>query len=213
MIYNNVSIKTLLSYIKGSFNFNDDAWKTDCIEYIGWGLEFLGSSPFFEKTHKNIEIKSYRGALPTNLNTIIEIQYCGQKLSLNRSNDFLDSYGSNVNYYDGESAQLNPNWIHTSFETGTVTIFYFKLPTDDEGFPLIPDNPKVFEALNWWVIYKLLTGGHKHHTIKDWKEAYQMWNSLYPQAQNAAKISTPMEKIQIAEWYLNPLSRETLEII
>lgn len=46
--------------------------------------------------------------------------------------------------------------LRINMEEGTVLIAYLGIPLDDEGFPLIPNDPDVFEAIFWDVESKML---------------------------------------------------------
>ena len=46
-----------------------------------------------------------------------------------------------------------------------VKIHYTALPTDDEGYPLIPDVAEYKEALYWYVMQKLIGTGFQHPVI------------------------------------------------
>ena len=71
----NYNIKRLLSYIKDSFNFNNDNWKTDSIEFIGQALSIIGcDSKTLEKKVSTLTISNYRGLLPVNYEYIIAVE-------------------------------------------------------------------------------------------------------------------------------------------
>jgi len=61
---------------------------------------------------------------------------------------------------------------------GKVTIFYKSLPysINDDGSikMLIPDNEFLIEALQWYVLTRLIGRGYKHHTF-DYRAAKQEW--------------------------------------
>lgn len=86
--------------------------------------------------------------------------------------------------YSGDWFYLEGNSIKTSFESGTIKIRALLIPVCDRGFPYIIDSEKYLQAIEWYCIYNLLLQGYTHPTIKDWREAFQMWENLYPQALN-----------------------------
>lgn len=55
-----------------------------------------------------------------------------------------------------------PNHIQTSFEEGCVTFYYRKMPVDDNGYPLIPDEENLKFGLGWFLMAMLSMGGYKH---------------------------------------------------
>ena len=51
--------------------------------------------------------------------------------------------------------KLDSGYIYTNFESGYVQVAYRGFPIDASGYPMIPDDPKVKEALKCHIIYKL----------------------------------------------------------
>jgi hypothetical protein len=50
---------------------------------------------------------------------------------------------------------VNGGYIFTNFENGFVYLAYMALPTDEEGFPLIPDNRRFKEAVKAYIVFKI----------------------------------------------------------
>ena len=53
---------------------------------------------------------------------------------------------SNITY------NINNNYIETSTKDGYVQIAYQAIKTDEEGFPMIPDDTKVRMALKYFIL-------------------------------------------------------------
>lgn len=73
------------------------------------------------------------------------------------------------NYY-----KIVGNYIQTSFESGYVKIHYYAVPTDKDGYPLIPDNENFKQGLEWHVIRRLIGSGYQHPVFN-----YQFANEQY----------------------------------
>ena len=54
---------------------------------------------------------------------------------------------------------LSLNNIQTSFEEGTIRIFYMKRPVDDQGYALIPDNENYKKSLEWYCYAQMVFSG------------------------------------------------------
>lgn len=54
-----------------------------------------------------------------------------------------------------------PKHIQTSFKTGCVYCFYRKMPVDDKGYPLIPNEINAKMAIVWWILSQLTMTGYK----------------------------------------------------
>lgn len=80
--------------------------------------------------------------------------------------------------------KLQLDYIQTSFEEGTIVIYYLKMPVDKEGYPLIPDNENYKEALYWFCRMKMIEAGWVD-PLFDWKHCWSMWENMYaPRAIN-----------------------------
>ena len=69
---------------------------------------------------------------------------------------------------------LNAGYIVTSFEEGTLKLHYTAYPTDGDGFPMVPDNIYVKQALEWYIIRQMMMGGYIH-PVFNWQVADQKW--------------------------------------
>jgi hypothetical protein len=92
-----------------------------------------------------------------------------------RSSNYKDSY------------IVNCGSIKTSFQTGQICISYMAFPTDDECYPMVPDNISYREAMFWYITKKLLLGGtNLPNTQLNYQYADAMWQNYCTQARNAA---------------------------
>ena len=80
---------------------------------------------------------------------------------------------------------INPNYIVTSFEEGTIKLHYDGYPLDDCGYPMVPDNIYYKQALEWYIIRQMLMGGYKNENF-NWQIADQKWGHYCVAAQNDA---------------------------
>lgn len=62
----------------------------------------------------------------------------------------------NVDPACGNTYQVNKNHIFTNFENGLVEMAYLRIPLDDEGFPLIPDDETWIKACEYEIAYRIL---------------------------------------------------------
>lgn len=69
---------------------------------------------------------------------------------------------------------INVGNIVTSFEEGTLKLHYTAYPTDGDGFPMVPDNIYVKQALEWYIIRQMMMGGYIH-PVFNWQTADQKW--------------------------------------
>tara|TARA_R110002012_G_scaffold168765_1_gene332339 strand:+ start:429 stop:1364 length:936 start_codon:yes stop_codon:yes gene_type:complete len=93
-------------------------------------------------------------------------------------NEFADSEDSYI---------IDGDYIKTSFLTGKICLSYMAFPTDDDCYPMVPDEVSFKEAMFWYIYKKLLLGGFDKPNNKiDYNFADQKWQKYCSQARNAA---------------------------
>tara|TARA_R100000700_G_C3176805_1_gene151806 strand:- start:1119 stop:2003 length:885 start_codon:yes stop_codon:yes gene_type:complete len=93
----------------------------------------------------------------------------------------------NENTHYEETYIVDCDYIKTSFETGKICISYMAFPTDEECFPLVPQDISYQEALFWYIYKQILlsTPRFKNNGI-DYNFADSKWKYYCTQARNAA---------------------------
>ena len=93
----------------------------------------------------------------------------------------------NMNAKSKETYFINAGKIKTSFKTGTICLSYMAFPTDEDCFPMVPDDISFKEAMFWYVYKKLLL---QDPNIKpngiDYALAEGQWKYYCSQARNSA---------------------------
>lgn len=172
--------------------------KTDTVdrmyEWILNAIETMELEKYYTHQYSIIEVKEHRASLPCAISFLHSIWIKGdnncicnnakglQKLTI-RNNPLIGSLIKD-NYSSNSSATVEGNFLKTSFTKGKVVVFYRGVPKDENGYPLVPDNAKLKEALPYYILYRLGLSGYKHPIIS-WNDAYLMWEKLYPSASNS----------------------------
>jgi len=83
-----------------------------------------------------------------------------------------------TNKHTSVDYNINFDNITTAFKDGTVIIQYLAIPSDEEGFPLIPDDVSFKDAMFWKVAYQLSIRGFdfKAQQLRDVNFTRQKWN-------------------------------------
>lgn len=165
----------------------------DVTEYIdriyAWidsALGQIGLVSFYPLTRQVIEIANHKGKLPCNfqfVHSLWGVSGCNGGLG------YINLSGSpfigDVDGYTsiGNRGSIEGNFVHTDLKEGKLLLVYRAVPKDDQGFPMIPDNAFLNEALLYYIIYRLGFSGIQHPIIK-MGDAYDMWEKLYPRAGN-----------------------------
>lgn len=89
-------------------------------------------------------------------------------------------------YYE-ETYIVDCDYIKTSFHSGKICLSYMAFPTDDECYPLVPDDISYQEAMFWYIYKKILLGNprFKNNQI-GYEIADAKWKYYCTQARNAS---------------------------
>ena len=86
-----------------------------------------------------------------------------------------------------ETYIVDCDYIKTSFASGKICLSYTAFPTDEECYPLVPDDISFQEAMFWYIYKKLLLSNPKFKNNQiGYEIAEQMWQKYCTQARNAA---------------------------
>lgn len=112
-----------------------------------------------------------------------------------------------VNKACGNTYQVNKNYIYTNFEKGIVEMAYLRIPLDEEGYPLIPDNESWIKACEFEILYRVYyrdyIAGRVPAAIFDTISTDRDW--YFAQAVNGDKIPTQDEAMTWLNNALNPM--------
>ena len=201
MVYKQVSCRTILAKVYRDFRVKDSsALLDDSIEWIGEAIEIIGCGGSYVRDNADSHVTDYRTILPCPVECLLGITYKGKRLLLNDGlriknlvkDSVLQTFPEMKEYCCAPSCstnfyQLNGKCIITSFKEGDIKIYYEKISVDDDGFPCVPDDAEVKNAISWYVMRGLLGAGYTH-PVFDWKTTDALWEKHYPRAQNRIKM-------------------------
>jgi hypothetical protein len=132
----------------------------DAVEWAGEAIELIGSVFTLKDDHACIKIEDYKGKLPCNLFLLMGTREYQYKYPMRYSTDTFhhalvcqeinsNCAGADITY------SINDDYMFTSFQEGTVEISYKAIPTDDQGYPLIPDDIKFVQAVTHYILERL----------------------------------------------------------
>lgn len=126
-----------------------DVTLEQAIQYTTDFIGIFGLPKLYQDKEEVIVIEDYRGVLPCDLISIIQVKDCRTNICLRA---MTDSFSSNEDNGKSEFAfKTRGNIIFTSFKTGSVVISYKAIPIDEDGFPLLIDNPVFLKALEAYI--------------------------------------------------------------
>ena len=130
--------------------------------------------------------------------SLYDLSYAAALLKLNDEPDIRSQLNSMLNQMDGTAVTttdiidttfdytyvMTPGYIKTNQSAGYIMMAYQAIPTDNEGFPLIPDDASFFEALYWYITMKLMYPKWVQGSVRDgiYFDARRSWNYYCKQA-------------------------------
>jgi hypothetical protein len=162
--------KVLKNPLASELTYEDAAELT--LEYIR-----LVGAPLIYTTNisEPIELKSYKACLPSNVLHIKGIKYTpdldnyggglNQSVAMMHNTDVYLSANlpkSNIpeegdyNDYQGFNYVIEKGIIKTSLQTGYVIVSYEGIATDEDGFPLVPDQEQFKLGLEYYILHRYL---------------------------------------------------------
>lgn len=202
MIYKYVSIFNVVEKLYRDYEHQEELDVWDVIEWAGEALEFIGAGQQYERRVAELTIKNHTTLLPCNFHGKPIISYNGNPVDLargafapmkasspNNSTNTLngtavdaDNFPTSGNTLSkqliNEQYYIQNNVLVASVETGTFLMDYTAIKTDEQGYPMIPDDQSYKEAVSKYVQMKLdhrdwrrkrITGDIYAETKKDWQ--------------------------------------------
>ena len=102
-----------------------------------------------------------------------------------KSSSLIDSYAPcpSVRY------RVNYNKLEIGVECGNVLVYYWSVPQDEDGFPMIPDNENYKTAIYWYVRSMLIGAGYPDRVFS-FEECHRKWNEYFGIATNEITYPT-----------------------
>ena len=93
---------------------------------------------------------------------------------------------------------ISGGYVKTNQETGYLLMAYQAIPTDSEGYPMIPDNQSYVEAVYWYITMKLLYPQWMGGRIRDavYADAKRSWNFYCKQAYGNAMMPNGADQME-----------------
>lgn len=152
--YNYIRLPEILSRVMRHPLLTDLNLET-AIQYTIDFFAVMGLPNVYVDKIDTISIDNYRGKLPCNCIAINQVRLARNGVCLRA---MTDSFNGTHPEDKGElSFKTQGSVIFTSFKTGDIELSYKAILTDDDGLPLLPDNPIFLEALELYIKKKWFT--------------------------------------------------------
>jgi hypothetical protein len=100
------------------------------------------------------------------------------KAILNLGTTKIDQVGNQQPLVTDYVYMISSSYLKTNVRDGYIMMAYQAVPTDDEGYPMIPDDADFLEAIYWYITMKLLYPQWKQGSVRDqvYYDARRSWN-------------------------------------
>lgn len=150
--YDLISIKEVLSRVLRHPMLRDVTLE-EAVQYVVDFLHALNVGNIFQDREAVVNIDAFRGILPCDLIRVTQVKDLKSGLCLRyMTNSF---YSSGVD--ESLTYKTQGKVIYTSFPKGSVLVAYKAIPVDEEGFPLVHDNPRLLGAVEAYIKKKVFT--------------------------------------------------------
>lgn len=158
MITGYKSIKTIMSGLYRDLGYNTEINFGDLVEWVGEALAMIGAYSQFTDKNTCLEVCNHEVLLPCDFYRIIDINFNGKPIRW-ESNTLAHLYGCQgckiTDCCTEEYFYITQSHIKTSFKEGKLCIVYLAIPSDTEGYPLVPDDVYYDKALKAYCTYML----------------------------------------------------------
>ena len=182
---NYISCKSVIEEVIDVLNMDSEVRWHSMIEWISTALRLIGAYPQYKVEECDIDFSEYRVELPQNIIHIEDIYvYKNADLYPYSTSSIFDKKILHPDF------KIVNNIVYSPIESGKIKIKYLSIMVDDEGFPMIPDNPSYTQSLFWYIVSRLSLGGYTFKSKEiSFMMANQMWLKYCGQAR--ASISMP----------------------
>ena len=140
-----INIKVILDRILRHPLMQDLSLET-AVDYTIDFMRIVGMPRMFTEKVVRITIDKYRALLPCDYYQTIQVRIPGGHALVYSTDSFHMSNKGNSSTY-----KIQGNIIYTSIESGELELAYLAISTDEDGYPLLPDNSSFTRALELYI--------------------------------------------------------------
>lgn len=158
MITGYKSIKSIMAGLYRDLGYNTEINFSDIVEWVGESLSMIGAYSQYVEKQECVEICNYQADLPCDFYKLVDCNYNGKPIRW-ATNTLISLYGCDgcevPTCCTDESFYISESHIRTSFQEGKLCLLYLAIVTDEDGYPMIPDDVYFDKALKAYCTYML----------------------------------------------------------
>jgi len=213
MISGFVSLKEVFGTVYRNLGVNYEIAEADMQEWSAEALAMIGAYGQYDEISKCLCMDGTSGKvkLPHGFYKLIDIKYNNKPLYW-ATNTNASSYGcstSKIPVCNGNQTTfyLNDNYLITNItdENSEVCMVYHGIHVDEEGYPMMPDDPYYSKAISSYIIYMSDYQEWRKGKIPD--KVYQDSEVKWLFYVNSARGSANMPNVAMLENFKNIITR------
>jgi hypothetical protein len=156
MEHRSINIKQLIDKVRRHPMMADLSMEA-IVDYAVDFLQIVGLPTAFMENTAVVEIKNYRGELPSDYMEMVQVRTTTNPVVYYRyTSDTFHTSGNRV-HSAPYTYKVQGDYIFTSEKDTTIEIAYLAIETDECGLPVLPDNAKFIRAIEAYIKYKHFT--------------------------------------------------------
>ena len=140
-----INIKVILDKILRHPLMQDLSLET-AVDYTIDFMRIVGMPRMFTEKVVRITVDKYRALLPCDYYQTIQVRIPGGHALVYSTDSFHMGHKGNSSTY-----KIQGNIIYTSIESGELELAYLAISTDEDRYPLLPDNSSFTRALELYI--------------------------------------------------------------
>lgn len=166
MIYKVISSKVCISRVIENFNIDYSGFIPRVPTYVTDAMKEMRIIQNMTIEKASVTITNYKGELPTDMYQIAGVAYFGFRIPrVDRLNETIVDNMPTLIHPEYKYQLDKAGNIIPTFEEGELDVYYYKLPVEFDTttrlwFPNIPDDIEVLNALDWYILMKIMRRGH-----------------------------------------------------
>lgn len=143
--HNYINIREVLSRLH-RHPLLQDVTLEQVIQYTVDFISIFGLPKMYETKEVSLKVENYRVLLPEDFISIIQVSNSSGVALRSMTDNFLPKEDSSELTF-----KIQGRVIYTSFKEGELEITYQSIPIDNDGFPLLLDNPVFLKTLESYI--------------------------------------------------------------
>lgn len=168
MITNFISLKYILASVYRNLDTNTEINESDMIEWAAEALSIIGAYSQYEEISNCLTITNGKAKLPCGFHKLADINYKNNPVywSTNHNKSNYQCHNCRIPSVEdgacstGYTFYINDSYIITNIEDhddleANLCMVYLGVRTDDEGYPLVPDDIYYQKAISSYIIHMI----------------------------------------------------------